>query len=105
LGKWHSGTIHDISTKGACLEIDEFEEEWKDELISGRIKILLEIKLPDLKEPILALAKMVWLSKLWKEKEGAGGKYLMGLEVMDITTLSQDAIRDYILKSYAKREG
>lgn len=98
----YSGIIHNISADGACLEIGELDEQWKDEIISGKLRILVEINLPGSSGPILALAKGVWISKLWEEKDaGAGqGKYLLGLNFTDITTASKDAITGHILKSY-----
>lgn len=101
LGKWHLGTIHNISVGGLCLEAGEFEDGNKEELFSGRTKILLKIKLPGLKEPILAIAKAVWLSKLWKEKAEGSGKCLIGVTFEDISSVSKDTIVDYVLKTYA----
>lgn len=93
--------VHNISAGGICIEMEQLDEGMKDELISAQIKIVLEIDIPQYKETILALGRVIWLSKLWKEKEPASGKYVMGLNFLDITTSSRDAIIDYILKSYA----
>ena len=102
LSKQRSGEIKNISATGVLLEIDELNETWKDGLFTGVIKIALEIKLPGLERPIRALARMVWLSKLWKEKESRE-KYVLGLNFVDITTQSQDLIKDYIIASYLKK--
>lgn len=96
-------SIHDISAVGVCLEVSELDESLKDDLISGRAKVLLEMELPGIREPISASSKVVWLSKLWKESGKAEGGYLMGLDFIDIATSSSDIIIDFILKSYAGR--
>lgn len=108
LKEMQHASIHNISANGVSIEMGQLEQDLKDDLISGRIKLILEIQLPSLKEPIFALAKVSWLSKLWKEGETAEGKYLMGLRFVDITVSSRDIIIDYILKSYVgcfKKEG
>lgn len=96
-----SASIHNISSIGACLEVTQLDEGLKDGLTSGSIKVFLEIDLPGAKEPILALAKVIWLSKLWKEKWEPEGGYLMGVKFVDITASSRDIIREYILRLYA----
>ena len=101
-GKRHSVIIHNISAGGLCVEVDTLDENLRDDLISGIVKMLVEISLPSTREPILAMAKVVWLSKLWKEKGATKGEYLMGLQFTELTTSSKDAITDCILKSYAE---
>lgn len=100
-GQQRSAIIHNISAGGLCVELDTLDESLSDDLTSGRVKLLLEISLPSAKEPILALAKVVWVSKLWKEKGVCEGEYLLGLQFTELTTSSRDAISDFILKSYA----
>jgi len=97
-----NASIHNISSLGVCLEIAQLDEVLKDGLVSGKIKVLLEIALPGTKEPILAMAKVIWLSKLWKEKWEPEGGYLLGMNFIDITTSSRDIIREYVLKFYAQ---
>jgi len=102
LSKPCSAVIQNISAGGVLLEVDELNESWKDGLFSGMIKVAIEIKLPGIEQPIRALARMVWFSKLWKEKDKKE-KYVMGLEFVDITTRAQDLIREYIISSFFKK--
>jgi len=97
----YRGIIRNISAGGVLLELDKLDKDWIDALCDGFIKLALEIKLPTAKEPVIALAKMIWISK--PEESPATGRYLLGLHFVDITTDDQDKIRDCIIKSYYRK--
>lgn len=105
LSKKHAGIIHDISAGGCCLELKDLNEAWREDLFSGLIKIALKIKLPGTEKSVTCIAKLIWLSKLWKEKElkkrkKETRKYMMGLKFVDIATSTQERIQSYIIKSF-----
>lgn len=100
--KIQNASIHNISKLGVCLEVCGLDEVMVDELNAGKLKVFLEIELPGIKEPILALAKSVWLSKLGKEKWEPQDCYLIGLNFVDITAASVDIITDFILRSFSE---
>lgn len=106
LSQKRSGTLLNISAGGVCLETDQLNEAWKDDLLLGGIKVALEIKLPKTEKVINALSKVVWLSKLWKQEKGKNlpEKYLSGLEFIDITTAAQDAIKEFVIESYMEKK-
>jgi len=96
LSQMREGTIHNVSSGGVQLEVENLRDEWTNGLYSGLIKIGLKIKLPGEKQIIRALAKVIWLTKSWQETN----RYIMGLEFLDITTADRDKITNYILNSY-----
>lgn len=94
--------IMDISAGGVCIEIDDLDKTWAEGLYSGTVKLGVEIKLPGLPKPIQALARVVWLNKGPLQTETGKLRYILGLEFKDITTASEDIIRDYIIRNYIK---
>jgi len=101
LSKRRRASVTNISSRGVRIESDEIDDSLIEELYNGKIKIGLEMRLPDADVPLKALAKVAWLTKGWKEQDGRA-KYVMGLEFVDITTAHQDLIRGYIIDSYLK---
>jgi c-di-GMP-binding flagellar brake protein YcgR len=95
-----SGSIRNISAGGALMECTDLNEEWIEGLVSGMIKAALEIEVPESESPVRALARAVWFSKIDKDEKTKKQKYILGLQFVDITTASQDIIRNYIIKTY-----
>lgn len=105
LTKKHAGIIHDISAGGCCLELKDLNEAWKEDLFLGLIKIALKIRLPGTEKSVACIAKLIWLSKLWKEKElkkrkKQTRKYMVGLKFVDIESSAQERIQNHIIKSF-----
>ena len=94
--------ISDISAGGVRIEIDDLDKTWAAGLYSGAVKLGVEIRLPGLAKPVQALARVVWLNKGPLQTETGKVRYILGLEFKDITTVSEDIIRDYIIKHYIK---
>ena len=82
------------------MECFDLSEEWMEGLASGMIKIALEIEIDGSKNPVRALSKMMWFSKIGNDEKTKKEKYVLGLRFVDITTDSQDIIKDYIIKNY-----
>lgn len=95
-----SGSIRNISAGGALMECADLNEEWIEGLISGMIKAALEIEVPESESPVRAMARAVWFSKIDKDEKTKKQEYILGLKFIDITTASQDIIRNYIIKTY-----
>ncbi|MFH1577926.1 MAG: hypothetical protein ABIC18_02520, partial [Candidatus Omnitrophota bacterium] len=72
--------------------------EWAEDLKTGKIKLALEIEIPDIKDTVRNLARVAWFSEINKENETK--KFVMGLKFIDSTTVSQDTIKEYIINSY-----
>ena len=96
------GSVLNISAGGALLEVETLKEEWIEGLISGVIKVALDIEVPTSNDPVRALSRAVWFSKINASKEKGKDRYILGLRFLDITTACQDIIRDYIIKTYIK---
>jgi len=101
LSRRRRATVTNISARGLRIESDEIDDSLIEELYNGRIKLGLEMKLPGTDIPVKALAKVAWLTKGWKEQDGRA-KYIMGLEFLDITTVHQDMVREYIINFYLR---
>ena len=99
LTETRSGHTVDISGGGLLLEMDELNEEWIKELISGMIRVGLELKVPTSSEPIRTLAKVAWMTKR-KEPEEDQKKYLLGLNFVDITEKDRDKVLEYVVTAY-----
>jgi c-di-GMP-binding flagellar brake protein YcgR len=95
-----SASIRNISAGGALMECTDLKDEWIEGLVSGMIKVALEIEVPESENPVRALARAVWFSKIDKDEKTKQEKYILGLKFVDITTASQDIIRNYIIKTY-----
>lgn len=94
--------IRNISPAGLLMETDMLSEEWKEGLFSGMIKIVLEIKLPGMNTPIRCLGKVIWFNKVCRGEEKQQ-KYELGMNFIDITTQAQDAITDFVLRTYLEK--
>ena len=94
-------SILNISTSGVCIEMEGFNEQWKDDLLFGRIIITLKIELPEKEEPISVLARAVWITKTEGaiQSEHKTVKHLMGARFIKIAA-EEDAIRHYIIKHF-----
>ncbi|MFH1338964.1 MAG: PilZ domain-containing protein [Candidatus Omnitrophota bacterium] len=95
-----SGSVRNISAGGALMECYDLSDAWIEGLVSGMIKVAVEIEVPESEAPVRALARAAWFSKIEKDEEKDKEKYILGLQFVDITTASQDIIRNYIIKSY-----
>ena len=98
--KKRPGIIRNISSRGLHLGIQELDNSWTDGLYSGMIKLGLVINLPGEKQPLRAVAKVVWLTKSLRESDSGTIGCILGLEFLDITTTNRDKITNYILNSY-----
>lgn len=100
--------ITNISSNGVLLELNELNEDWIEDLKSGRLKIALEIKIPapfqllypGIPESIRVIAKVAWLEK--KEEPDGTKKYLLGLSFTDITDEEQNKIIRHIINYHFK---
>lgn len=64
-----SGSVHNISAGGALIECDDLSDGWIEGLVSGMIKVAVEIEVPESEVPVRALARAAWFSKLEKGGE------------------------------------
>ncbi|MFH1577821.1 MAG: hypothetical protein ABIC18_01950, partial [Candidatus Omnitrophota bacterium] len=67
--KVRRGTIRNISAGGALLEASDLNGEWAEDLKTGKIKLALEIEIPDIKDTVRNLARVAWFSEINKENE------------------------------------
>ena len=104
LSRKRAGIICNISSHGLHLEIPELNDSWTDGLYSGMIKLGLVINLPGEKQPLRAVAKVVWLTKSLRESDSGTIGCILGLEFLDITTTDRDRITNYILNSYLSEQ-
>ncbi len=99
--KMQYGFVRNISAGGALLEIDDFNSEWTQWLDSQVIKVLLEIEVPEVENPIRLLARTAWFSKISGSEGSQLIKCVLGLKFLDITTAGQDIIKEYVMRTYS----
>lgn len=84
------------------MEIEDFNVDLKEDLLFGRVIIILEINLPNSEEVIKVLARAVWITKTdnQKEEKDKAAKFLMGARFVEITSKEEDTITQYIIKHF-----
>ena len=92
-----------ISVGGLCVETDDLEDAWLNDLSSGMMKFALKFKLPTTTELISSTAKAIWIKKRENVKPGEM-KYLLGLEFLDINTKDANKIVDFVVNYYFQQE-
>jgi c-di-GMP-binding flagellar brake protein YcgR len=92
------GSISNISSGGALLELAELNEGLAEGLTAGIIKVALEIRIPVYIDPVKAIAKVVWLKK--REDPGEEKRYFLGLSFADITDEDKGRIKRYVIDAY-----
>lgn len=95
LDKIHEGTTSNLSGGGLLLRARIPRLEWLAGLLSGRIKVGVNLILPTFELPVKALARVMWIEDLEEETQKAN----LGLRFMEITKEAEDAILRYIIKT------
>ena len=95
-------SILDISSSGICVEMEGFNEDWKNDLLFGRILIALKIDFPEKEDSLNVLARAVWITKTEVTMQAANKavKHLIGARFIEITSKEEDAIIHYIIKHF-----
>lgn len=86
------------------MEMEGFNEPWKDDLLFGRIIIALKIKFPGKEDQISVLARAVWITKTVgaMKAEDKTVKHVLGARFIVITSKEEDTIIHYIIKHFFK---
>ena len=97
-----AASILNISASGVCIEMEGFNETWRDDLLFGRIIIALKIEFPGKEEPISVLARAVWITKTDGAMQSADQavRYLLGARFIEIASEEEDAITHYIINHF-----
>lgn len=94
--------ILNISASGVCIEMEGFDEAWKEGLLFGRSIMALKIDFPGKEEPISVLARAVWITKTEEITQCADNvkRYLLGARFIEIASAEEDAITHYIINHF-----
>lgn len=97
-----AASILNISSSGVCIEMEGFNDDWKDDLLFGRVIIALKIDFPGKEDPISVLAKAVWITKNDDESQSAGQtvRHLLGARFVEIASEEEAAITHYIVNHF-----
>ena len=94
--------IINMSSSGVCIEMEGFNETWKEDLLMGRIIMALKINFPEKEDPIYILARAVWITKteVAVQAEDKVARHLIGARFIEITSKEEDAIMHYLIKHF-----
>lgn len=90
-----------VSGGGLFLELPDMDPATVEELLKGEKKLSLEIELPNVAEPIKALAKVVWMEG---KKEKDRFFYGAGVSFIRIDENDRDEIINYIIDLYLQEK-
>ena len=90
-----------ICAGGLLIETSVVPTKWINDLISGRIKLMLEIKLPGFDESMQTFADVVWMTRR-REPEKNAESLLMGLSFTAINAEDRDKINKFVLDNIKK---
>ncbi len=96
--KLRSGMITDLSASGLKVETGDLQEQWHFHLLSGGILLAVKFVLPGHKEPVSAVAKVVWAKEVAAQ---LGVKYTFGLTFTEVSPADKNTI-DQFIKNAAK---
>ena len=95
LEKIWEGTTRNMSGGGILLRGRVPTLEWLPALLTGKMKVGVNLILPSSELPIKALTRVAWIEGLEEETLKAA----MGLRFQEITKADQDAILTYVIKT------
>jgi c-di-GMP-binding flagellar brake protein YcgR len=95
LEKIWDGTTSNLSGGGLLLRGKIPDLAWLAPLLSGQMKVGVNLMLPTFELPVKALTRVAWIENL----EESTQKGLMGLRFTEITKSGQDEILKYIIKT------
>lgn len=98
--KLRSAVSRNLGVGGLCMETDDLDDQWIENLSSGVIKLALKFDLPT--SAISATAKVAWLKKREDPKPGEK-KYILGLQFLDISTIDTNKIVNLVVGSYFEK--
>lgn len=90
--------VKNISAGGLLIETSIVPTKWINDLISGRIKLMLEFKVPDSNESVQTFADVVWMTRR-REPEKNAESLLMGLSFTAINAEDRDKINKFVLSN------
>ena len=91
----YDGSTSNLSSGGLLLQGVIPQMEWLPMLLSGRMKVGVNLILPTFEIPIKALCRVAWIEGLDEETQQAS----IGLLFQEISKNQQDEIVRYIIKS------
>jgi hypothetical protein len=90
------GVVRNVSAVGLCVEIGASDAVEIETSSRETIKVGLKFRLVKGAKEIKAIARIVWMRKILKVEQ----VYMLGMEFIDITTVSQDVIVDNVINFY-----
>jgi c-di-GMP-binding flagellar brake protein YcgR len=95
------GRMKNISNGGMMLETALLPSKWVNDLISGRIKLMLEFNLPNDTEPIQTFANVAWMTRC-KDKDNNTETLQMGVSFAGINSRDRDRINKFVFNNLKK---
>ena len=95
LAKIHEGTTRNLSGGGLLLRGRIPHLEWLPSMLSGKMKVGVNLILPTFDLPVKALTRVSWVEGMEEETLRAD----LGLRFREITKEAQDEIVRYIIKT------
>ena len=91
-----------VSAGGLLLETATLPAKWLNDLIGGRIKVMLEFKIPATNDSIQTFANVVWMTRQ-REPENNAESLQMGLSFTAINAEDCERINKFVLKNTTKK--
>ena len=91
LSDWLQGFTSDIGKGGICLSVNNLNQELAQILKNQQAKLSLEIEMPVTRNPISALAKVIWV----EDTAAEANRYLIGLSYEEIDRCQNNRIVRY----------
>jgi len=91
LSDWLQGFTSDIGKGGICLSVNNLNQELAQILKNQQAKLSLEIEMPVTRNPIGALAKVIWV----EDTAAEANRYLIGLSYEEIDRCQNNRIVRY----------
>jgi hypothetical protein len=93
LSDWQQGFTNNVGKGGICLIVNNLAAELTGLLKKRGAKLSLGIEMPLARKPVNALAEVTWI----QEASGLPGKYLVGLNYLEINSWQNNRILRYAL--------
>lgn len=87
-----------ISAGGLLIETEQIPVQWVNSLISGKVILALQFKLPGFNDFIQTSAKVTWMARRKEVVEGTE-PFVMGVSFTEIAPEDQDRINTFISNS------
>ena len=92
------GTLRSLSAMGLRAVIKNVYNIQKECFTSGEVKVGSIFKLGKSDQPVKVVGKVVWM----QDNPDESSTKIIGIEFSDITTVGQDAIKEFVIDFYLK---